>query len=1009
MNTTSEVRPPNRLDRAIEILDDLFAGRRDTYTAFDPGPDGSGVKYSGKRVEHPLTPAVFRSHIQGNEPIGVYPLFKVNGEWVAQWGCIDIDQNRFPGKALSIATAIAEAGESKLCDVVNVYIEISKTEQAHVWYFFEEPTHGWKVREVGRLIAEVAGYKPYKSKHTDDEIVICPAADTAPAKGKDGSGGVGMCIYIPWFGTNAKKGRQAFMDPGTGKPFTDQVGAMSAVRKISPSVVERLIDQHDLKPENVKPIRPKSEDKEATPKAPAGSMAALTDLEFSNLCGKLKTLRAMRDDARTCSYQDWFSGMMHLIPFADGHERAHELSRLDSARYDASITERQWNHAIGLYSREDGQPEARVSQKIVDFWRSGGRQDISPIAPLWAVWNGCFCRRKFQENGAEKDPVPITNFTATVICEEYVDDGTGNKERCVRMRGSLMTGQPLPEISVPTKDWASIKTWLHKGWGFRPVIYGTEGQVLQCISLCGQDAPERTQYTHTGWTTTPDGKTMFLTPHGPRGTDFSKTAFDEIARVSAPEKLKGYNIPESPTEDQVRESFIWIERFLECGKLEATAPLMAAMFLAPLSSFLNLDFALFLTGHTGSHKSSLVAAAMAVWGSRWSKDTLPLSFNATANAMEGLAFQAKDLPLPIDNYVPSIKGGAQEVLKRISHSFADHSGRDRMNTRAELVAAKPFRSFCILTGEDVPYGAGAGATNRYYIIPMQRETLKLVDLEAVQEAGWLGKMAPAMTHYLSYLTAKMQDPEWVKRIVAYQYQLEKDARRLASGKEHDRLTSQTAWMKTGLELIRQCHPTGKWMDRSLDDRLALAFDGAIIHRRTMSKEASLSFRFLSSLVYLVQCGKIHGVESFRSMDGRTVLRAPVNKQANQLCGWTPTESAPFYSMNHPHSRQSLWVMGCGDSGEIDDAFLCFRGDEIITEIKQNIRTECPIAEGARGIGQALVSDGILHKGSRSDRVSSTITVETGRAPEGMWKLHLPKLLQAIGWMEEEVSPPQGVE
>lgn len=999
----------SRMDRAIEILDRLFAGRRDVYTVFDPGPDGRGVKYSGKKLDRELTYDVMRSHIIGEQPIGIYPLYKFNDETVSSWGCIDVDQNRFPGKALSMATAMLEAAESKLCDVVHVYVEITKSDQAHVWYFFEEPTTAWKVREIGRLIVEAAGFKPYKSKHSDDEIVICPASDVIPKKHEDGSGGVGVCIYAPWFGRNAKNGRQVFMDPGTGKPYDDQVLAMDRPFLISTATVNMLVDQHDLKPENVKPIRSKPEDGKFVAKASAGTIPALSDGEFVNLCVKLKALRTMRENPGNCSYHDWFAGIMHLVPFADGNARAHELSRLDSGRYDASITERQWHHAVNLYSREDSQPEARVSQRIVEFWRGGGRPDITPIAPGWAIWNGCFCKRKYDEKGTEKDPIPISNFTATVVCEEYLDDGTGNRSRCVRIKGALMTGQQLPEITVPTQDWTTIKTWLHKGWGFRPVIYGDDRHVLQCISLCGQEAPERIQYTHTGWTTTPEGRPMFLTPHGPRGTDFSKTAFDEIARVVAPEKLKGYNVPEAPTEEQVRESFVWIERFLECGKLEATAPLMAAIFLAPLSSFLNLDFALFLTGHTGSHKSSLVAAAMAVWGPRWSKDTLPLSFNGSANSMEGYAFLAKDLPIPIDNYVPSTKGGSQEVLKRVSHSIGDHAGRDRMNAKTELVAAKPFRGFCILTGEDVPYGAGAGATNRYYIIPMQRETLKLMALEEVQEAGWQGKMAPAMSHYLGYLTKKMEDPEWVKKIVAHQYRLEKEARRVAAGKEHDRLTSQTAWMKTGLELIKRCHPRGMWADPSLDVRLAAAFDAAIDQRRTMSQEASLSFRFLSSMMYLVQSGRIHGVECALNREQRTTQRAPLNKFANQLCGWTPSEDAPYFTLNHRDSRLAMWVTGADAFGGIDDAYLCIRGEEVVMEIKQNLRGECPIAEGARGISGALISDGIMQRGPKADRVSSMITVAYGQPDVAVWKLSLRKVLQLLGWMEEDVAPPQAVE
>lgn len=999
MNQLAPVPERSRMDRAVEILEDLFPGRRDTYATFVPGE-----QYSGKREEAPLDEAVWRAHVSGQTPIGVYPLTKLGGEWVTQWACIDIDQDSKSGAALSMATVISEAAETKLCDIVPTYIEITKSKQAHLWLFFSEPTAAWKARAIARLVVEAAGFQVYK-KGKGNEIVICPAHDSAPPKTAEGKGGLGMCIYLPWFGRNAREGRQVFMDPGTGQPFTDQVAAMSTVRRVAASTVDALVDGHDLRPSNVKPIAPKSEDDRAIPKAPAGTIPALTDAEFVNLCAKLKSLRSMRENPGGCTYQEWFSGIMHLVPFQDGRDRAHELSRLDSARYDANVTERQWNNAVAAYSRDDAQPEARVSQKIIEHLRAGGRPDINPIAPLWCIWKGGFARRKFEASGQEKDPTPITNFTASVICEEYVDNGMGERERCVRLRGSLMTGQVLPEITVPTKDWTGIKTWLHRGWGFRPVVYGDDRQVLQCISLCGQEAPERVQYTHTGWTTGADGKPMFLTPHGPRGYQISPGAFEEGARVATPAKLEGYKIPEACTDLEARQAYKWIERFLDCGKLEATAPLMSAMFLAPLASFLNLDFALFLTGHTGTHKSSLVAAAMSVWGSRWSKDTMPCSFNDTANALEGMAFHAKDLPLPIDNYVPNVRGGAQETLKRISHSFGDHSGRGRMNRNAELVAARPFRAFCILTGEDLPYGAGAGATNRYYIIQMQRETLKLMDLEMVQEAGWQGKMAPAMTHYLSYLGKKMEDPEWIARIVAFHYRMEKEARRRAAGKEHDRLTAQTAWMRTGLELIRQSNPNQKWEDASMDTRLATAFDSAIEQRRTLSKEASLPYRFLTAITYMVQSGKVHGVEVSKNVLGHLEQRPPVEKYANMLCGWMPSATAPYWNLSHHNSRLAMWVVGITADGDIGQADLCVRGEEMLTEIKQTLRTECPIAEGSRGVAQALVSDGIMRRGPCADRVGFKMIMGEGHPEITVWRLNLRKVFQILGWVDEDAAPP----
>jgi hypothetical protein len=268
-------------------------------------------------------------------------------------------------------------------------------------------------------------------------------------------------------------------------------------------------------------------------------------------------------------------------------------------------------------------------------------------------------------------------------------------------------------------------------------------------------------------------------------------------------------------------------------------------------------------------------------------------------------------------------------------------------------------------------------------------------------------MAPAMTHYLTYLTQKMtNDPEFTSKVVAYKYRLEKDARRRAMGKEHDRLTSQTAWMRTGIELIKQSHPNGGFAHPGLEIDLMRAFDAAIDQRRTMSQEASLSYRFMTSLAYLVQSGKIHGVEVYRNVENKLRHRPPINKFANQLCGWAPIETPPFWQLNHRDSRMAMWITACDADGGIDRAFLCVRGEEILTEIKQQLRNECPIVEGLRGVAQALLSDGIMQRGPKADRIGFSIALGEGLPETAVWKMSLRRILAVLGWMDDDIAPPQ---
>lgn len=621
---------------------------------------------------------------------------------------------------------------------------------------------------------------------------------------------------------------------------------------------------------------------------------------------------------------------------------------------------------------------------------------VTEISDGYCVFNGCYAIRVFK-NGSEEQPKPITNFTISILCEELTDDGAGGTERRIRFNGRMATGIPLSERTIPAKDWTQVSTWLHDVWGHKPVIHCQPHILLKVVALQHQNTAENRMFTHTGWTTKLGPRPVFLTPHGPRGGAIDTRAFEETCRVSTPTRLAPYNIPETVTPEQVTEAFAWIERLLLCGDAAVTAPLVSAMFLAPLASFINLDFALFVTGHTGTHKSSFAAACMALWGKGWTKDALPTSFIATANAIELLGFRAKDLPLVIDNYVPD-RGGdrlseATRTLKRISHSLGDHQGRDRLTADSEEKSAKPFRSLCIITGEDMPFAAGGGATNRYYIVPMTRESLKLRELESVQEAGWAGKLAPAMTHYINFIASKMEDPTWVSRVIAHHYKLEREARRVAAGKDHDRLTSQTAWIQVGLELARSAHPSRVWLTPGLGDAILPALNEALAQRRSISRQASLSYRFLTGLQYLVQSGIIHGVQA---SDGAP----PAHKEIAALIGWDAIPTAPYFVQTHRGSRCAIWLEGFGDGWR-----LCVKGNEIVTEIKQRIRMECPIVEGVTGVAAALASDGLIQAAeSESDRYSTKMSLWNGQRPR-VWKLDGQKVLEILGIADAGVHPP----
>jgi hypothetical protein len=78
---------------------------------------------------------------------------------------------------------------------------------------------------------------------------------------------------------------------------------------------------------------------------------------------------------------------------------------------------------------------------------------------------------------------------------------------------------------------------------------------------------------------------------------------------------------------------------------------------------------------------------------------------------------------------------------------------------------------------------------------------------------------------------------------------------------------------------------------------------------------------------------------------------------------------------------------------------------MVTEIKQNLRAECPIAEGARGVAQSMISEGIMQRGPLADRVGYKVFLGEGMPELTVWKLNLRKVLQILGQMDDDAAPP----
>jgi hypothetical protein len=676
------------------------------------------------------------------------------------------------------------------------------------------------------------------------------------------------------------------------------------------------------------------------------------------------------------------------------HQRCRLVS-LDEAQ--RAIKDGQFERAAEL---------ARLAARPIDEFEASDNPLTTPISPAYCIFNGCYAKREFSKiNPAEElSPTPITNFTIQVVAEEWADDGTGALERRVRMKGRLADGTALEEKVIPAKDWSQINVWLHANWGHRPVMHVNPDPVRRCIAISNQDAPVRRHFQHTGWAKAPDGSPVFLLADGPvAGTKEGMEALRATCDVSVDRGHFGkYSLPTEWTDAELRESYVWLERFLECADKRATAPLLAMHFLAPLASILDPTLALWLSGRSGLHKTSLTVASMGLWGTGWHEHRMPTSWVSTPKSMLEVGFQGKDLPVIFDNWVPDAKGEMQRAVTEVAYSIGDGTHRSRLTDQGKLKAAKPVRGLIISTGEDAPQGEGR--INRFYGVRFYDTTCNRTLMAEVQQAAWAGKLAPAMSHYLNWLVTRIQDPTWIAKVKA-RYEAYTVAGR-GEGAVHMRLPAQSAWIQIGLDLCLSAHPNKRWQSDSMKEDISHALRAATVERNRSSEEARLSYRFVSAIHYLIQTGHLVG----RRPDGlQPAHHAHVFGWRDMDANAGETISQQQYDMGlpavvprHRNAIDGVWIeQGKGPRGlETDDWYVSIQASIVYTMCKEVIRNGLVMPESLAALRGALISDKLMEDGHWR--------LGGGSSGQHVWRIDGPAYLKIIGVVDaptpEAASP-----
>ena len=301
-------------------------------------------------------------------------------------------------------------------------------------------------------------------------------------------------------------------------------------------------------------------------------------------------------------------------------------------------------------------------------------------------------------------------------------------------------------------------SWVTEAWGTAPVIFAGQGKrdhLRAAIQMLSGAVPRHTVYGHLGWRRMSD-HWAFLHSGGAIGPD---GVLDAIEVDTGTDSLLAYQLPGAQTADELVDAVRTSLGLLDLGTLTVTAPVLGAVYRAPLSEASPVDFALHLAGPTGAFKTELAALAQAHFGHAFHGRRLPASWADTANMLEKKAFLAKDAVLVVDDFAPT--GTTADIQRlhrdadRLFRAAGNRSGRARMRADGSSRPTYYPRGLIISTGEDIPSGQSLRA--RLLVLEVTPGEIPADALSAAQADAAKGLFAAAMAGYLRWLAPRIDD------------------------------------------------------------------------------------------------------------------------------------------------------------------------------------------------------------------------------------------------------------
>jgi hypothetical protein len=477
-----------------------------------------------------------------------------------------------------------------------------------------------------------------------------------------------------------------------------------------------------------------------------------------------------------------------------------------------------------------------------------------------------------QQDSGRTRTTPIANFNARIVRDLILDDGE-EQQRRFSVEAEL-NGRRIV-FSVSAIEFSRMG-WVLRKLGPQAIIYpGQQQHARAAIQWLSGEIQQEHIFSHLGWRK--HGRHwVYLHAAGALGAGGTLSDVE----VRAPDVLGSYQVRSLKDPQETIQAVRASLGFLRVAPDRISFPLLASVYRAP---FGEVDFSVFLAGKTGVFKTTLAAICQQHFGATMDAGHLPSNFASTANAIEGLAFFAKDALLVVDDFAPSGRQGDGElhrVAERLFRATGNRQGRSRSIGNGRVSSGRPPRALVLATGEEVPLGQSIRA--RLLVVDVRSGEVDRVRLTECQRSGQHGRLAESMGSFLGWLAARYEELQRRRRARMVEIRCQG-----YGGTVHARLPAALAELQSAWELFLEfalevgAITSAEAQELETRSRQALRELGTL--QATYQYTSDPVLRFVALLRTALRCGRAHAADR----SGRAPHEATLWGWLRKRAGWAP--------------------------------------------------------------------------------------------------------------------------